>query len=87
MSQGNTGKDGNPAQALCIPSIPSDALYPEGQQAGWGCRRGSPAVSEGPKGPGRASCGCVGDRHSSVALWVKIAQREVGSFHMNKACF
>lgn len=26
---------------------------------GWGCRRGSPAVSKSPKGPGRASCGCV----------------------------
>lgn len=53
---------------------------------GWGCRRGSPAVLKGPKGPGRASCGCGGDRHSSVAPWAKIAQREVGSFHMNKAC-
>lgn len=48
-----------------------DSRQAEGEgNRGWGCRRGSPAVSEGPKGPGRASCGCVGDRHSSVALWL-----------------
>lgn len=69
-------------------SVLRDSRQAEGEgNRGWGCRRGNPTVSEGPKGPGKDSCGCVGDRHSSVALWVKIAQREVGSFHMNKACF
>lgn len=57
-----------------------------GRKRGWVCRQGSPEVSEGPKGPGRASCGYVWDCHSPVALWAKIAQREVGSFLMNKAC-
>lgn len=51
-----------------------------------GLQEGQPAVTQSPKGPSRAGCGCIGDCHSPVALWAKIAQREVGSFHMNKVC-
>lgn len=51
-----------------------------------GMQEGQPALTQGLKGPSRAGCGCVGDCHSPVALWAKIAQREVGSFHMNKVC-
>lgn len=51
-----------------------------------GLQEGQPAVTQGPKGPSRAGCGCAGDCHSPVVLWAKIAQREVGSFHMNKVC-
>lgn len=53
---------------------------------GWGCRRGSPQSRRAPRGQAGLAVGVGGDRHSSVAPWAKIAQREVGSFHMNKAC-
>lgn len=70
--------------ACSLPGMSAGRLRVEGT-TGWGCRRGT-AVTQGPKGPSRAGCGYVGDCHSPVALWAKIAQREVGSFHMKKVC-
>lgn len=76
-----------PSHVLMLSTRNHDSLWAEGgRDRGWVCRRGNPAVAEGPKGPGRAGCGCVGDCHRPVALRAKIAQGEVGSFRMNKAC-
>lgn len=76
-----------PSHVLMLSTRNDDSLWAEGGgDRGWVCRRDNPAVAEGPKGPGRAGCGCGGDCHRPVALRAKIAQGEVGSFRMNKVC-
>lgn len=76
----------NSLQSMCSCSLPgmTDSRWAEGA-GGW-LREGLPSSHRRPQGARHGSLWVCGDCHSPVALWAKIAQREVGSFHMSKVC-